>query len=181
MVLGFCGWKDFSGGQEYVMSDEAVFVKVVSAQTILRTADPTAQVVAGTLTLTGMLFEATFEERFPGEATPAGTLRPTIPAPTAQTINGFVYPDTELRSAFSQKTFFCLPVHERIWRHTYFLRGLMLERGDGAKSTFSRVGFWSIVVSNVEKHSRVFGVIVEPFGKVGQVDQTVEQQTIAII
>jgi hypothetical protein len=94
--------KILAEGRKYVVSDEAVFVQVVSAQTILRTADPTAQIVAGTLTLTGMLFEATFEERFPGETTPAGTLRPTIPAHTAQTINGFVYPDTELRSAFSQ-------------------------------------------------------------------------------
>ena len=52
---------------------------------------------------------------------------------------------------------------------------------DAAKTKFRQIGLWTIIISNVEKHSRAFGVIIHPFGKVGQVDTMVEQRKITII
>ena len=173
--------KLLAAGRELVMRNEAILVKIVDAQTRLRTADPTGQVLDGRVALTGMLFETNFTERNPGRITPAGTLIPKPPSAAAQNIGAFVYPDTDLRRTFSQRTFFFLPVHELIWRQTHLINGLMLTPVDDTRTEFSRIGFVSITVSNVEKHSRVFGVVVEPFGKVGLVDSTVQQQTISIV
>lgn len=170
-----------AGGREFVMRDEAILIKVLDAQTRLATADPAGQVVNGIVTLAGMLFEVNFKERWPGELSPAGTLIPKFPSATASNIAAFVYPDSDLRGVFAERTFFCLPVHELIWRETHLMNGLMLMTVDAAKTKFRRIGLWTIVVSNVEKHSRVFGVIIDPFGKVGQVDTMVEQRKITII
>ena len=43
------------------------------------------------------------------------------------------------------------------------MNGLMLMTVDAAKTKFRRIGLWTIIVSKVEKHSRVFGVVIEPF------------------
>jgi hypothetical protein len=144
------------------MRDEAILVKVLDAQTRLATADAVGQVVDGTVTLAGMLFEVNVKERQPGALSAAGTLISKFPSATASNIDAFVYPDSDLRGVFAERTFFCLPVHEVIWRQTHFMSGLMLTTVDAAKKKSRRIGLWSIVVSNVEKHSRVFGVIIDP-------------------
>lgn len=165
-------------GREFVMSDEAILIKIVNVQT---TANPISQAVEGTVALTGMLFETNIEECFPGEVSPTVTLIPKRSSSSAQSLRGYVYPDSEVRKTFSQRTFFCLPVHEFIWRQSHCLNGLMLVPVGGSKTKFVRIGLWSTTISHVEKNSRVFGVIVTPFGDLGRLDSTVPQQTIEII
>ena len=133
-------------GRELVMRDEAILAKIVDTQTRLRTADPTGQVIDGTVTLTGILFETSFTERNTGRITPAGTLTPKPPSATAQNIGAFVYSDTDLRRTFSRRTFFFLPMHELIWRQTHLINGLMLTPVDDARTKFSRIGLVSITV-----------------------------------
>lgn len=163
------------------MRDEAILVKVLDAQTRLATANPAGQVVDGIVTLAGMLFAVNFKERRPRELSPAGTLIPKFPSVTSSNIAAFVYPDSDIRGVFADHTIFYPPVHELIWRQTHFMNGLTLMTVDAVKTRYRRIGLWTIIVSNIEKHSRVFEVIIDPFGKVGQVDTTVEQRNITII